>query len=86
MPIITLPKSPPLARPNFRAYKAAPMQSEIAIALIKQLVANGTLDAGDIQAITRHLPDADAHAVKAAWLEGMTTETELHVIDGGKND
>ena len=58
------------------------MQSAIALALIKQLVANGALDTADIQAITRHLPETDALRVKAAWLEGMTASDgpDLRVV------
>ena len=58
------------------------MDNAIALALIRQLVANGTLDAADIQAITRNMSERDASRVKAAWLMGMTTgEPVLRVVD-----
>ena len=57
------------------------MDNAIALALISQLVASGTLDAAGIQAITRHLPERDASRVKAAWLEGMTDGPVLRVVD-----
>ena len=60
------------------------LSNGIALALIRQLVANGTLDAADIQAITRNMPERDASRVKAAWLVGMTGSPELEVINGGK--
>lgn len=58
------------------------MDNAIALALISQLVANGTLDAADVQAITRNMPERDASRVKAAWLMGMTAdEPVLRVVD-----
>jgi hypothetical protein len=62
------------------------MHPDIALALIRRLVETGALGAADIQAICRDLPHNYADAVKAAWLEGMTSEPDLHIIDGGKSD
>lgn len=63
----------------------------IALALIKQLVANGQLDADDITAMCKGLSERDSHNVKAAWISGMVGEEEeapplLRVIDGGQSD
>lgn len=43
---------------------------QIALALIKRLVANGQLDADDVAAICEELPERDKNAVMAAWIEG----------------
>jgi hypothetical protein len=45
---------------------------QIALALIKRLVAIGQLDADDVAAICEDLPEQDQNAVKAAWIEGLT--------------
>ena len=52
----------------------------IALALIKQLVAIGQIDADDIAAICEELGDSDAMAVQAAWIEGMTPNEEFKPV------
>lgn len=64
--------------------------SGIALALIKQLVAIGQIDADDIAAICEELNASDAMAVQAAWIEGLAGDNnkdfapKLRVIDGGQ--
>lgn len=48
----------------------------IALALIKRLVANGLLDADDVAAICEELNAGDTMAVQAAWLEGSAGPQE----------
>lgn len=50
---------------------------QIALALIKRLVANGLLDADDVSEMCIHLSDKDKMAVQAAWLEGMTPDEDF---------
>ena len=49
----------------------------IALALIKQLVAIGQIDADDIAAICEEVDEADAMAVQAAWVEALTPDEEF---------
>lgn len=49
---------------------------QIALALIKRLVATGQLDADDVAAICEDLNAGDAMAVQAAWLEGSAGPQE----------
>lgn len=58
--------------------------NRIALALIKQLVANGGLEPDDILAMVRGLSPNEATAVRAAWLDGMQPAHELFVVYGGK--
>ena len=57
----------------------------IALALIKRLVAIGQIDADDIAAICEELGKSDALAVQAAWLEALAPDEEfkptLRVVD-----
>ena len=62
------------------------MTNGIALALIKQLVAIGQLDADDISAICDDLPKRDKNAVMAAWVEGLagpqkTFKPTLRIVD-----
>lgn len=63
--------------------------SRIVLALIKQLVANGQLDADDIMAMCDDLPERESAAVKAAWAYGLCPDGDkesapsLRVIEGG---
>jgi hypothetical protein len=65
--------------------------SRIALALIKQLVANGQLDADDVAAMCKELSERDSHNIKAAWIEGLVGDDNkdfaptLRVIDGGQS-
>ena len=52
----------------------------IALALIKRLVAIGQIDADDIAAICEEVDEADALAVQAAWIEGMTPDEEFKPV------
>ncbi|MES2783603.1 MAG: hypothetical protein V4657_12475 [Pseudomonadota bacterium] len=58
---------------------------QIALALIKRLVATGQIDADDIAAICEQLGESDAMAVQAAWVEGLAPDEEfkptLRVVD-----
>lgn len=65
--------------------------SRIALALIKQLVANGQLDAADVAAMCEELSERDGHNVKVAWIEALAGPDEesppkprLGVIEGGR--
>lgn len=64
--------------------------SSITLALIKQLVANGQLDADDVAAMCEELSASDSMAVQASWIEGLAGDDNkdfaptLRVIDGGQ--
>lgn len=49
---------------------------QIALALIKRLVATGQIDADDVAAICAELGEADGAAVMAAWAEGLAGPQE----------
>jgi hypothetical protein len=58
----------------------------IALALIKRLVAVGQLDADDIADMCDNLPERDKNAVMAAWVEGVagpqeTFKPTLRIVD-----
>jgi hypothetical protein len=58
----------------------------IALALIKRLVATGQIDADDVAAICGELEADDAAAVLSAWAEGLAGPQEefkptLRVVD-----
>ena len=50
---------------------------QIALALIRRLVAIGQLDADDVAAICAELPEADRVAVMAAWAEGLAGDDDF---------
>ena len=52
----------------------------IALALIKRLVAIGQIDADDIAAICEELGASDAMAVQAAWVEALTPDEEFKPV------
>lgn len=52
----------------------------IALALIKRLVAIGLLDADDVAAICEELNAGDAMAVQAAWVEALTPDDEFKPV------
>jgi len=54
--------------------------SDIALALIKQLVARCVIDADDIAEIADQLSAGDAHAVRASWLEAVAAPEPVDVV------
>jgi hypothetical protein len=62
------------------------LTNRIALALIKQMVTVGQLDADDIADMCDDLPERDKNAVMAAWVEGVAGPQEafkptLRVVD-----
>lgn len=64
--------------------------SDIALALIKQLVSNGQLSADDVGEMCAELSESERAAVMAAWVQGSVPDgmavspPPLTLLNGGK--